>query len=106
MVLFLKDDAERLEQFVATIRASDPELPICSRRDDQTMVREFGAQLQFAKLMSLDHDIEPESGAPNPGDGLVVARFVASIPDVRPVMFHSSNAERACWTAGKFKLAG
>jgi hypothetical protein len=59
-----------------------------------------------ALLLSLDHDLEPEPGAPDPGDGDLVVKWLVSQPVVRSVIIHSSNTERSSWMAGEFDLAG
>jgi hypothetical protein len=106
MLLMLEDDSERLARFAATLRAIDPELPLQSWRDSHVMIREVGPLLKSAKLISLDHDLEPEPGAADPGDGLAVAKFLVSQPVICPVIVHSSNSERSRWMAGEFDLAG
>lgn len=57
-------------------------------------------------MVSLDHDPEAPAGAPDPGDGLEVARYLVSQPVVCPVLIHSSNGERSRWMAGELELAG
>jgi Cyclic-phosphate processing Receiver domain len=106
MLLMLEDDCERLARFAATLRAIDPELPLRTWRDAHAMIREISPPLKSAKLISLDHDLEPEPGAPDPGDGLAVAKFLVSQPVICPVIVHSSNSERSRWMAGEFDLAG
>jgi hypothetical protein len=102
----LEDNDERLERFAATLRAIDADLPLRAWRDAHAMIREVGPLLQSSRLISLDHDLETETGAPDPGDGLAVAKFLVSQPIVRPVIVHSSNSERSRWMAGEFDLAG
>jgi hypothetical protein len=70
------------------------------------MIREIGPHLLAARVISLDHDLEAPEGAPDPGDGLEVVKFLVSQPFVRPVIIHSSNSERSTWIAGEFELAG
>jgi hypothetical protein len=106
MLLMLEDDAERLERFAFTLRSIDPQMTLRAWRDAHVMIREIGPYLPSAKLISLDHDLEPEPGAPDPSDGVEVARFLVSQPIVRPVIVHSSNTERSRWMLGEFDLAG
>jgi hypothetical protein len=106
VLLLLEDNAERVERFAAVLRALDPALPLRVWRDAHAMVREAGPLLSSAALLSLDHDLEPGPGAPDPGDGYLVARWLVSQPVVRPVIVHSSNGERSSWMAGVFDLAG
>lgn len=106
MLLLLEDDAERVSRFTAALHAIDPELPLIVWRDAQGMIREVGRYLPSARLISLDHDLEPLDGGPDPGDGLEVVKFLVSQPLVRPVIIHTSNGERSTWMAGEFDLAG
>ncbi len=106
MLLLLEDNSERLERFTETLRAIDPRLPLRAWRDARVMIREVGPLLPFATFLSLDHDLEPEPGAPDPGDGLEIVKFLVSQPVIRPVIIHSSNAERSRWMGGEFDLAG
>jgi hypothetical protein len=102
----LEDNAERLERFAATLRLIDADLPLRAWRDAHAMIREVGPLLQPSRLICLDHDLESEAGAPDPGDGFAVVKFLVSQPVVRPVIVHSSNSERSRWMAGEFDLAG
>jgi hypothetical protein len=106
VLLLLEDNAERLDRFAAVVRSLDPELPVHVWRDAHAMIREAGPLLPAAALLSLDHDLEPEPGGPDPGDGYLVALWLTGQPVVRPVIVHSSNSERSAWMAGAFDLAG
>lgn len=106
MLLMLEDDPERLERFAATLRGIDPDLSLKVWRTAHAMICEAGPLLPTASLISLDHDLEPEPGGPDPGEGYMVAKFLTSQPVVRPVIVHSSNGERSTWMAGEFDLAG
>jgi hypothetical protein len=105
MLLMLEDDAERVARFTLTLRTIDPELTLLVWKDAKAMIREVGSHLPSARLISLDHDLEPLDGAPDPGDGLEVVKFLVSQPVVRPVIIHTSNRERSNWMAGEFELA-
>jgi hypothetical protein len=74
MLLMLEDDADRLARFAAVLRAIDPTLTLRAWRDAHAMIVEAGALLTSAALISLDHDLETEAGAPDPGDGYLVAQ--------------------------------
>ena len=106
MLLMLEDDLERLGRFAAVLRAFDPEPPLKVWRDAHAMIREAGPMLPAAVMISLDHDLVPEPGGPDPGDGYMVAQWLTLLPIVRPVIVHSSNGERSTWMAGAFDLAG
>ncbi len=106
MILMLEDDSERLERFTAVLRALDPDLPLRVWRDAHAMIREAGPLLPSTVLISLDHDLEPEPGGYDPGDGYMVAQWLVLQPLVRPVIVHTSNGERSMWMAGAFDLEG
>jgi hypothetical protein len=106
MLLMLEDDAERLHRFQEVARALDPNIPIMIWRNAKVMIREVTTHLPNARLISLDHDLEPDEDGSDPGDGLEIAKFLASQPIVRPVIIHSSNRLRSDWMAGEFELAG
>jgi hypothetical protein len=107
MLLMLEDSAERVERFTATLRRVDPTVRLHVWRNAWTMLREVEALLPAARLISLDHDLDPEDGASDdPGTGWEVAKFLATLPPVCPVIVHTSNGERGDWMMGEFELAG
>lgn len=106
MLLMLEDDAERLDRFAVVLRTIAPELPLWVWRDAHAMIRDAGPLLASATLISLDHDLESSPGEQDPGDGLMVVKWLVMQPHIRPVIIHSSNAERSDWMAGEFELAG
>ena len=106
MILMLEDDPDRLRRFAAVVRSIDPGLPLVTWRSAHRMIAEVAPLLPRARLISLDHDLEPEPGAPDPGDGYMVAKWLTAQGIIRPVIVHSSNGERSSWMAGEFDLAG
>jgi hypothetical protein len=107
VVLILEDDADRIRRFTVALRSIEPGLPLKVWRDAYRMSREVEADLPSARLISLDHDLEPQPGdPPDLGDGMVVARALALHPQPCPVIIHSSNRTRSEWMAGEFELAG
>jgi hypothetical protein len=106
MLLMLEDDIERVERFTAVLRRLDSSIALKVWRNAHTMMQEAGPLLPSAVLISLDHDLEPEPGGTDPGDGYLVAKWLTAQPVVRPVIVHSSNGERSTWMAGEFDLAG
>ncbi|MEZ6142669.1 MAG: cyclic-phosphate processing receiver domain-containing protein [Zavarzinella sp.] len=106
MILILEDDAERTKRFQAVLQALNCSHALYIWRDAHTMILEAGPLLESSLFLSLDHDLFPESGEPDPGDGYMVAQWLTSMPVVKPVIIHSSNGERAGWMAGEFDLAG
>jgi hypothetical protein len=102
----LEDNDERLIRFTEVLRAINPELPLKVWRDAHAMIREVDKFLPSAKLLSLDHDLEPMHEGHDPGDGYMVAKWLVLQPIIRPIIIHSSNGERSSWMAGEFNLAG
>ncbi|VTT99489.1 transcriptional regulator : Uncharacterized protein OS=Pedosphaera parvula (strain Ellin514) GN=Cflav_PD4383 PE=4 SV=1 [Gemmataceae bacterium] len=102
-VLMLEDDAERLVRFRAAAIRLGIELVVW--RDAHRMIAELAPLLPTAKLVSLDHDLEPE-GDTDPSDGLDVAKYLANLPPVCPVIIHTSNGVRGDAMAGEFELTG
>jgi hypothetical protein len=106
MLLMLEDDGERIERFKATLLAIAPTMTLMIWRSAGKMIREIEPFLPSARLISLDHDLEPVEGEGDPGDGIDVARFLAAKPPVCPVIIHSSNRSRSDWMIGEFELGG
>lgn len=107
MLLMLEDDAERIERFTAVLRAIDPACPLVIWRSARKMLGEVDEFLPSCRLISLDHDLEPQPGDDeDPGDGIDVARSLAERPPVCPVIVHSSNGARSDWMMGEFELGG
>jgi hypothetical protein len=105
MLLMLEDDRERIERFTAALKAVDPLMPLVIWRSAKTMIREVEPFLPSARLMSLDHDLEPwEGDVGDPGDGIEAAKFLAERPPVCPVIIHTSNGPRSDWMIGEFEL--
>lgn len=104
VVLMLEDDAERLERFRAVAARLGIELVVW--RSAHVMIAELASHLSSAALISLDHDLEPESeAAADPGDGLDVAKHLATLPPACPVVIHTSNGARGEMMQGEFDLA-
>jgi hypothetical protein len=107
MVLMLEDDSERIERFTAVLKAIAPSLPLTIWRNARRMIREVDPFLPSARLISLDHDLEPQEGdEEDPGDGIDVARYLAARKPLCPVIVHSSNRSRSDWMMGEFELGG
>jgi hypothetical protein len=107
MLLMLEDNAERVQRFTAALQRIDAALPLRIWRNAWTMLREVAAYLPSARLISLDHDLDPEEGdAEDPGTGWDLTKVLASLSPVCPVIIHTSNGERATWMCGEFDLGG
>jgi CheY-like chemotaxis protein len=102
LILMLEDDAERLDRFHAVAAKLGAEL--VSWADAFGMLAEIGPYLPSAALISLDHDLEP-TGPADPGDGLQIAKHLASLPPRCPVVIHTSNGVRGDMMEGEFELA-
>ena len=107
MLLMLEDDDDRIRRFRAALRRIAPDFPLVVWPDAHRMCLEVGPYLPDARLISLDHDLDPPPGeSSDPGDGLIVAKFLVNHPQPCPVLIHSSNGTRSDWMAGEFELAG
>lgn len=105
--MMLEDDSERIERFTAVLTVIAPSLPLVIWRSARKMLREVEPFLPSARLISLDHDLEPQEGdEEDPGDGIDVARFLAVRTPLCPVIVHSSNGTRSDWMMGEFELGG
>jgi hypothetical protein len=105
MLLMLEDDADRLDRFTTVWKTLAPGQPMRVWRTAMEMVREVGIHLPDASLISLDHDLEPVDGI-EPGDGMDVARYLASLSPCCPVIVHTSNGDRGTLMMGELELAG
>jgi hypothetical protein len=107
MLLMLEDNAERVQRFRAALQQIDPALELRLWRSAWVMLREMPALLPAARLISLDHDLDPEEGDPSdPGTGWDVTKVLAELPPTCPVIIHTSNGERATWMMGELELGG
>jgi hypothetical protein len=107
MLLMLEDNADRVRRFSAALRAVDPTLPLHIWRNAWKMIHEVASLLPAARLISLDHDLDPEGeNSSDPGTGWDVAKFLAALPPACPVIVHTSNGTRADWMMGEFELGG
>ena len=106
MILMLEDDPRRIRRFRRTLRKIDAEMRLQIWRDAHRMIDEVIAHLSEARLISLDHDLEPIENEEDPGEGRMVSQFLVQQPIKRPVIVHSSNRERSDWMMGDFELEG
>jgi hypothetical protein len=100
-----EDNTDRIKRFTETIRTVDSDLQLVVWKDAHAMVREIGLHLAKSRLICLDHDLEAIEGAGDPGDGLLLVRFLISQPIIRPVIIHSSNFERSSLMERELKQA-
>jgi hypothetical protein len=107
MLLMLEDNAERVQRFTGALRRIDSTIELRLWRNAWKMIREVEPLLPFARVISLDHDLDPdEEDATDPGTGWDLTRWLAALPPVCPVIVHTSNGERATWMMGEFELGG
>jgi hypothetical protein len=100
MILMLEDDDSRIARFKVVLERHLPGIELVVWRDANVMIREASEYLNECQFICLDHDLEPESDQIDPGDGYTIAKWLTSQPFKKPVVIHSSNAERASWMAG------
>ncbi len=92
MILILEDDPDRIRRFHTAIKEIALDLRLAAWRDAHRMVREVEVLLPRARLISLDHDLEPEpDDPPDLGAGLIGAKVLASHGQPCPVIIHRSN---------------
>ncbi len=107
MILMLEDNLDRIERFTKSVDLIDSSLRLIIWRNAKTMIKEVKNFLPVARLISLDHDLEPEIGeVDDPGDGYEVSKFLAVLRPICPVIIHSSNRTRSDWMMGEFDLGG
>jgi hypothetical protein len=106
-MLLMLEEADRVARFTAALARAAPSLPVRLWRNAWTMIGEVGPLLPHVRLISLDHDLDPEEGScEDPGTGWDVTKFLAALPPVCPVIIHTSNGTRATWMEGEFELGG
>lgn len=106
-ILVLEDDLDRLRRFRALLAEYHPEFSIVVWPDAHVMIRELDQHIDSAALICLDHDLYPaDERAPDPGDGLDVAKRLAELSPCCPVLIHSSNSDRSRMMQGELDFAG
>lgn len=107
MLLMLEDDPDRLHRFSRILKKRLPNLEWKHWRSAHRMIEESAPFLPKATLISLDHDLDPwEGDNQDPGDGVILVRWLVNHKQSCPVIIHSSNRERSDWMAGELELAG
>ena len=107
IILILEDDISRIDRFKAVINNSRANIQIKMWRNAHKMIDEMDDYFQNCVLISLDHDlttIEPDGS--DPGDGMDMARSLASHKPICPVIIHSSNVSRCEMMQGELELTG
>jgi hypothetical protein len=104
MLLMLEDDSGRLERFTATMQTIAPSMPFIVWRSARKMIREIEPYLPSARLISLDHDLEPqEDEAEGPGDGIdvVASDGGGAIPAMLDHFVHAGSLPRVIQHGGR-----
>jgi ADP-ribosylglycohydrolase len=95
-ILILEDNGDRIAGFKVAVAKLGNDFDLKIWRDAPSMIAECEAFFPAAALISLDHDLDPQSGTTaDPGTGLEVAKFLAACRPVCPLIIHSTNADRA-----------
>lgn len=107
VVHVLEDNDERIAGFCKALETLGAGLRLHIERDAPSMIEKPIAFFANASLFSLDHDLNatPETKG-DPGTGLDVARFLAKIPPICPVIIHSTNAQGAWSMHNEFRFGG
>ena len=106
-ILILEDNETRLLGFLRALSDTGSPLKVKVWNDAHTMMAEVDQYINDACVISLDHDLYPtDVDHDDPGDGLDVARYLATFDPACPVIIHSSNADRSRVMQGELELAG
>lgn len=106
-ILILEDDLSRLRRLLDVLAAQHSQFAVNHWPDAHAMIRDLPDVLPSAALVCLDHDLyPPDKTAPDPGDGLDVAKYLAGLEPCCPVLIHSSNSDRANMMLGELQVAG
>ena len=92
-ILMREDNRKRITRFQEVLA----EWPACGLkvwRDAHSMIQALDHELNGTTLVCLDHDLIPDPGDPDPGDGLMVAEAIASLTPVCDIAIHSTNVHR------------
>lgn len=106
-IILLEDNPERVRQFESAVAQLAPDYRLRIWRDAERMMTQCHKDLADVALISLDHDLNKEKeDSPDPGDGVQVAEFLARLPNLCPVILHTSNAERVWSMHNAFRFGG
>lgn len=104
-VLMLEDDPARVVRVRRVLHQIDSETKAAIWASTHEMVRDLSVRLPGAVLVSPDHDLI-EIDHKDSGDGLLVARILASMAPSCHVIVHTSNNERGRAMMGELELGG
>jgi hypothetical protein len=96
LILILEDNEDRIRNFQSEVKSLGENFSVRIWFDAPNMIADLPSILKQASLISLDHDLNPQSNVTtDPGTGLEVAEFLAKHSPVCPVLIHSTNHEKA-----------
>jgi hypothetical protein len=107
LILILEDNEDRIKGFQNAVASLGRAFSVQIWNDAPTMIAELPSVLNRACLISLDHDLNPQTnGAADPGTGLEVAEFLAKHSPICPVLIHSTNYEKAWSMHNELRFGG
>jgi hypothetical protein len=107
MIYVLEDNDDRIRQFRAAAAEVAPEMRVIVWRSAHTMIADLIDGLEHAKVISLDHDLNPQPGdTEDPGTGYDLAKMLAELIPCCLIIIHTSNMERGQWMEGALHSAG
>ena len=91
-IVILEDNDERQQQMLARLRDRLPPCPVVFFKSAHQMLAYLPEQLANIRIISLDHDLEPEHPTdPDPGTGRDVSNCLIEHAPCCPVILHSTN---------------
>ena len=105
-ILILEDNDDRARLLQSAAASLGGELTVRIWRDATAMIAECPACFASASLISLDHDLEAVAGAPDPGTGMDVAKFLSLHPPQCPVILHTTNFDGREAMQNRLRAAG
>ncbi len=103
-ILILEDECERIERFKNSLGS---QWKVHIWNNAYKMVEDLPRHLSLADIISLDHDLYVDMNeSEDPGDGVIVTKWLETQKPVCPVIIHSSNVDRVKWMMGDLELGG
>jgi ADP-ribosylglycohydrolase len=106
-LLLLEDNADRINDFRSAVEELGPDWQLVLWQDAPSMLSSCEQHFEDVRLISLDHDLNPQPGAScDPGTGRHVAQLLAGHLPLCPVIIHSTNADAAWSMHNDLRFAG
>jgi ADP-ribosylglycohydrolase len=106
-VLLLEDHPDRRAVFESVVPSLGEGWTLKTWSEAWKMIAECGEFLGSTALISLDHDLVRQPGVLwDPGCGLDVARHLAGLMPICPVIIHSSNTDASWSMHNELRFAG